>query len=182
MLKRDPTRAYFASVAFAILDVSLSSLMISRTGDDEPAIRGVLGKELTLSECPTALRPFMKELCAIGELARQYEEDDSLACVKALNEGKDMPAPRMDQVKEVLRGGVGWAYDVNHEREDGSGSGGFSDTGSLPTDPRRRRTSVENRAVAFANRVNALALGMTKLKAFRERQDTVFKVLIGVSG
>ena len=46
---------------------------------------------------------------------------------------------------------------------------------------RRRTTSTENRAVAFANRINALSLGMTKLRAFRERQEAVFKVLIGVT-
>ena len=44
-------------------------------------------------------------------------------------------------------------------------------------DPRR---SVEGRAIAFANRINSLALGMTKLRAFRERQEEVFRVLASV--
>lgn len=42
------------------------------------------------------------------------------------------------------------------------------------------RRSAEGRAVGFANRINALALGMTKLRAFKERQNDVFKVLAGV--
>jgi hypothetical protein len=42
------------------------------------------------------------------------------------------------------------------------------------------RRSVEGRAVAFTNRVNALALGLTRLKAFKERQRDVFKVLAGI--
>ncbi|KAH9983751.1 hypothetical protein BJV77DRAFT_1041342 [Russula vinacea] len=42
------------------------------------------------------------------------------------------------------------------------------------------RRSTEGRAVAFANRVNALALAMTRLPQFKERQDAVFKVLAGV--
>ncbi len=200
MLRRDATRAYFAAVALAILDVATSSV-ISEAG--EPAIRGVLYRSLTLSECPDELKPFMKELCNIGQSAREVAEDDSLVSVKALSEGKTMPEPRMDRVREILRGGVGWAYDEHHER-DGSARDRSSLNGSLsPTstshshgrsrsrsplppdtrtsDPRRRTTSTENRAVAFANRINALALGMTKLRAFRERQETVFKVLAGVT-
>ena len=60
----------------------------------------------------------------------------------------------------------------------GAGRDGKRETEVL----RRRRTSTEGRAVAFANRINALALGMTKLRAFRERQEMVFKVLAGVGG
>ncbi|KAI0337274.1 hypothetical protein BDW22DRAFT_1364360 [Trametopsis cervina] len=192
MLKRDPIRAYFASVALAILEVSINSISIDGS---EPAIRGVLDKSLTLDDCPPELRPFMKELSDIGVAARAVGEDDSLLSVKALSEGKPMPVPRMDRVREILRGGVGWAYDQHHERDrppsangahrsprhtpTSSRSGGnYLD--SHTTDPRRRTTSTENRAVAFANRINALALGMTKLKAFKERQDMVFKVLSGV--
>lgn len=177
MLKRDPVRAYFAAVAIAILDVALSSVV---PADGTPAIRGVLGKTLTLSDCPAELRPFMQELCNIGRMARQVEEEDSLALVKALGEGRAAPPPRMDRVRSVLRGGVGWEHDEHHERDsiDGRSTGG---EGGRPADSRQRRRSTENRAVAFANRVNALALAMTKLRAFRERQDTVFKVLAGVS-
>ena len=43
-----------------------------------------------------------------------------------------------------------------------------------------RRRSVEGRAIILANRVNALALGMLKLRAFRDRQHEVFKILAGV--
>ncbi|KAI0685267.1 hypothetical protein BC835DRAFT_534419 [Cytidiella melzeri] len=189
MLRKDPTRAYFAAVALAILEVATSSVSTDGT---EPMIYGVLNKSLTLAECPNELKPFMKELCDIGTAAREVGEDDSMIGVRALSEGRAMPVPRMDRVKEILRGGVGWAYDHNHERDGaarssangshsprhGHGSSSHSDPASL--DPRRRTTSTENRAVAFANRINALALGMTKLKAFRERQDTVFRVLTGV--
>ena len=55
----------------------------------------------------------------------------------------------------------GAGYDV-----DGGGNGG--------------RQSTEGRAVAFANRMSALALAMTRLPQFKERQDEVFKVLAGV--
>ena len=44
------------------------------------------------------------------------------------------------------------------------------------------RRSVEGRAVAFANGVNAVALGITRFPQFRERQAEVFKVLAAVGG
>lgn len=190
MLQRDPVRAYFSSVALAILDVSTSSVVPGdASSQTEPTIRGVLGKTLGLSECPSELRPFMKELCDIGKAAREVIEDDSMAGVRALSEDKLMPEPRMDRVCEILRGGVGWAYDEHHERDGGAANGhspsrdsstNGAGNGGRPRDSRRRTTSTENRAVAFANRINALALAMTKLRAFRERQDDVFKVLAGV--
>ncbi|KAF7791688.1 hypothetical protein EIP86_002711 [Pleurotus ostreatoroseus] len=170
LLRRDPARGYFASVSFAILHVATTSVEVSSSG--EPTIYGVLGKELTLSECPSELRPFMQELCDIGQAVHLMEEEDSEAVVKALSEGQEPPLPRLDRVREVLKGGVGWAYDENRDSDSENGH---------DRSIRRRTTSTENRAVAFANRINALALGMTKLRAFRERQEAVFKVLIGVA-
>lgn len=183
-LRTDPTRAYFAAVAFAILDVatssvthhparqkSLADVLPSSDAHPEATIYGVLDKTLSLSQCPPELRPFMTELCSIGEAAREMEEQDSLATVEALQRGEDPPLPRLDRARDILEGGVGHAF-VGAERAD------------VPraADHRRRTTSTENRAVAFANRINALALGMTRLRAFRERQDMVFKVLAGVGG
>jgi len=79
--------------------------------------------------------------------------------LKISERGEDIPVPRLDRVKMMLEQGVGAAP-------------------SSPTDDRRR--SVEGRAVAFMNRINGLSLGMTRLKAFRERQADVFKVLSGI--
>ncbi|KZT00928.1 uncharacterized protein LAESUDRAFT_764149 [Laetiporus sulphureus 93-53] len=190
-LRTDPTRAYFAAVAFAILDVATGTVThphktvedILSPGDadrEEATIHGVLGKTITLSECPRELRPFMAELCAIGKAAREMEEEDSLATVRALERGQDPPSPRLDRVHDVLEGGVGHAYDDACSQRSRRTDTSRSDR-HVP-DSRRRTTSTENRAVAFANRINALALGMTKLRAFRERQDMVFKVLSGIGG
>lgn len=184
-LRTDPTRAYFAAVAFAILDVATSSVThdparLKSLADILPApdaqqpdvtIYGVLDKTLSLSQCPSELRPFMAELCAIGEAAREMEEQDSLATVEALQRGEDAPMPRLDRARDILEGGVGHAF-AGAERADVSRA----------AEHRRRTTSTENRAVAFANRINALSLGMTRLRAFRERQDMVFKVLAGIGG
>ena len=154
LLKRDPSRAYFASVAFAILDISINAMT------PEGAVIGVLGKPLTLAECPRELRPFMAELAAIGHQAKAIEEEDNQTAMALAQHGKDIPLSRLDRVKMMLEEGIGYEQGLQ-EAQNG-------------------RRSVEGRAVAFANRVNSLSFGMTRLKAFRERQNDVFKVLAGV--
>ncbi|KAJ7905739.1 hypothetical protein B0H14DRAFT_3420895 [Mycena olivaceomarginata] len=136
LLKTDPPRAYFASVAFAVLDVATNSMT------PDGAVIGVLGTPLTLEKCPPELRPFMAELAAIGHAARELAEEDDAIAMKHAARGE-----------EIRR--RAWTAQEG-------------------------RRSVEGRAVSFTNRVNALSLGMTKLRAFRERQDDVFKVLAGI--
>ncbi|KAJ7087804.1 hypothetical protein C8R44DRAFT_27706 [Mycena epipterygia] len=154
LLKTDPPRAYFASVAFAVLDVATSSM----TADG--AVIGVLGQNLTLAQCPPELRPFMAELAAIGRAARELQEEDDETAMKCAQRGKEIPQTRMDRVRMMLEEGVGYEQG-RRDNEEG-------------------RRSVEGRAVSFTNRINALSLGMTRLKAFRERQGDVFKVLAGI--
>jgi hypothetical protein len=153
LLKTDPPRAYFASVAFAVLDVATNSMT------PDGAVIGVLGTPLTLEKCPPELRPFMAELAAIGHAARELAEEDDAIAMKHAARGEEIPPTRMDRVRLMLEQGVGYA--MGRRSQEG-------------------RRSVEGRAVSFTNRVNALSLGMTKLKAFRERQDDVFKVLAGI--
>ncbi|KAF8175861.1 hypothetical protein BJ912DRAFT_1147014 [Pholiota molesta] len=154
LLKRDPTRAYFASVAFAVLDVATHAVT------PDGAIVGVLGQPLTLAECPRELRAFMAELGAIGRQAAEIEAEDDEVAMRLAERGKDIPLSRLDRVKMILEEGVGYERGLQ--------------------DARDGRRSVEGRAVAFANRINALSLAMTKLKAFKERQGDVFKVLGGI--
>lgn len=124
------------------------------------AVIGVLGKPLTIAECPGPLRPFMMELAAIGRHAREMEDEDDKAAMEALQAGKPLPElTRLDRVRKMLEEGVG--YDRGQSQGEG-------------------RRSVEGRAVAFTNRINALSLGMTKLRAFRERQEQVFQILAGI--
>jgi hypothetical protein len=119
-------------------------------------VRGVLGAELTLASCPAPLRPLMMELAAIGRAAGEMGEQDTDAAMRHAAAGEDVPPPRLERVRAMLELGAG------HNAADG-------------------RASAEGRAVAFANRVNALALHMTRLPAFRERQAEIFKVLAGVA-
>jgi hypothetical protein len=102
----------------------------------------------------------MVELGSIGHQAKEMEEEDNEMAMKLVERGEDVPVPRMDRVGMMLKEGVGYAR------------------GRMDADQGRR--SVEGRAVAFTNRINALSLGMTRLKAFKERQADVFKVLAGI--
>ncbi|KAF9548100.1 hypothetical protein CPC08DRAFT_745166 [Agrocybe pediades] len=172
VLQPDKTRAYFACVAFAILHVATTSVN-PKTG----AVRGVLGKELTLGECPRELQPFMRELGEIGREARRMMEEDDEWAIRMVQEGREdelstgnggaggRGGSRMDRVRGMLEEGVGYELRAMANR---------------PNTTRSRR-SVEGRAVAFANRINGLSLGMTKLRAFRERQEDVFAIL-GAAG
>ncbi|KAH9992230.1 hypothetical protein BJV74DRAFT_918948 [Russula compacta] len=163
LLKSDPPRAYFGAVALAVLAVSSSCAVSTADG----TVMGVRGVPLTLAECPAPLRPLMRELVAIGREAALIEEEDTTEVVRLVQEGREaeVRAPRLERARLLLQHGAG--YDVVGDDGGRSGNG-------------RRSRSAEGRAVAFANRVNALALAMTRLPQFRERQDDVFKVLAGV--
>jgi hypothetical protein len=153
LLKSDPPRAYFGTVALAILSVASSAV----TADG--AVIGVRGIPLTLAECPASLRPLMREFAAIGREAARIEEEDTVEAIRLVQEGREVPVPRLERARLLLERGAG--YDISERGNSG-------------------RRSTEGRAVAFANRVNALALAMTRLPQFRERQDDVFKVLASV--
>lgn len=154
LLKQDPPRAYFASVAFAILDVASTAIT------PDGAIIGVLGKPLTLDDCPRPLKHFMIELTQIGRQAKQMEEEDNQSAIEFAQQGQEIPISRLDRVKLLLEEGIGSERDLR--------------------DARQGRRSAEGRAVAFTNRINALSLGMTRLKPFRERQEAIFEILAGI--
>jgi hypothetical protein len=156
LLKTDPPRAYFAAVGFAVLDVAMTSVMA------DGSIVGVLGNVITPDSCPPPLRPFMTELASIGRAAKEMEEQDDAHAIALAQQGRDIPEPRLDRVRQMLEKGVGFR----------ARSGEFEDEG---------RRSVEGRAVTFTNRINALALGMTRLRPFKERQEEVFKIIGSVA-
>ena len=163
LLRTDPPRAYFGAVALAVLSVSCSSPSAdnkSNINSNDIVVIGVRGVPLKLSDCPAPLRPLMNEFSTIGREAAHIEEEDTMVAIRLVQEGRDgeVAVPRLERARLLLERGAG--YDVDN------GSNG--------------RRSAEGRAVAFANRVNALALAMTRLPQFKERQDEVFRVLAGV--
>ena len=162
LLKPDPPRAYFGAVALAILSVSTHRSFIAsdNNNSNDSVVLGVRGVPLKLSDCPPPLRPLMSEFSAIGREAAHMEEEDTTEAIRLVQEGREgeIAVPRLERARLLLERGAG--YDV-----DSVNSG---------------RRSAEGRAVTFANRVNALALAMTQLPQFKERQDEVFRVLAGV--
>ncbi|KAN0130547.1 hypothetical protein V8E53_011633 [Lactarius tabidus] len=161
-LTRDPPRAYYGSVALAILAIGARSVSVSDSTDGVWLVRG---RRLTVDECPAQLRPLMREFVAIGMEAERIEEEDTEAAIALVQQGRTVPVPRLERARMLLERGAG--YDVREGERDTGPSG---------------RRSTEGRAVAFSNRVNALALGMTRLPQFRERQAEVFRVLAAVRG
>ena len=179
LLQRDQTRAYFACVAFAILHVSTTSV-----DPETGSVKGVLGREVRLDECPAELKGLMQELVAIGRDAKQMMQEDDEYAIKLIQEGRDAEleeesgGSRMDRVRAMLEEGVGYELRTSGISPPPSSSMGTNTASIRP--PSRSRRSIEGRTVAFANRINALSLGMTKLRAFRERQQDIFAILGGV--
>jgi len=157
-MKSDPPRAYFAAVAFGILDVATTAMTADGT------IHAVMGQQLTLEMSPRELKPFTVELMAIGSAVKECENEDNADAIEIISRGGEPPEPRMDRIKKVLENGIGYS-----RRQEAS-----------EDDRNANRRSVQGRAVTLANRINALALSMTRLKAFRDRQNDVFSILAGL--
>jgi hypothetical protein len=112
----------------------------------------------------------MLELMSIGETANDIVEEDNNLIMDAIqrgDEGMGECETRLERVKTILIEGVGCESNRNDDEENGV---------------RTRKRSVQGRAVAFANRIGGLTLRMMSLPAFRERQDSVFKILGGIGG
>ena len=103
--------------------------------------------------------------------------------------GLDIPEPRIDRLKRTLQTGVAGQREEerairrntrrDRNQENGRGRAGRSgEDNSSDSDEGRR--SPSSTTVRFANRINELALRMTALPAFRERQQEVFSILQGV--
>lgn len=177
IMRSDPARAYFASVSLAVLDVATKA--VTPGGD----VKGVLGQYVTFDECPDLLKPAMRGLDAIARRAKEIAEEDDQHAMELLTEGKDeelaKTVTRMERLKTMLERGAG------AEEARSPGAGGVSGTGGNEEEDdagtNRGRVSPNGTTIELANRINALAMGLTSLAAFRERQNDVFAILGGVS-
>ena len=157
-LTLDPPRAYFGSVALAILGVS------TRTSAADDMDGGVIwlvrDRQLTVAECPDMWRPLMREFVEIGVEAARIRESDTATAMTCAQEDREVPVPRLEIARMRLEHGAGYDEHQGEERD----------------------ADRERSVVAFVNRVNTLALKMTQLPEFRARQDRVFEVLSAVGG
>ena len=156
LMRTDPTRAYFGAVSLAVLEVSTTA--VTPAGD----VQGVLGQQIMFDECPDPLKPIMRELAVIATQVRKISEEDDEHAMQLLAEGRDeelaASVTRMDRLKRMLERGVG-----AEEAES----------------PNGRTMSLKGTTIQLANKINALALRMTQLPAFRERQTDIFKIVSG---
>lgn len=160
LMRTDPARAYFSAVSLAVLDVS--SKAVTPEGD----VKGVLGQFVTFDECPDLLKPAMRSLDAIARRVREIAEEDDQHAMELIAEGKDdelaRSVTRIERLKIMLERGAGAEEAVSPDGEN------------------RGRVSPNGTTIQLANRINALAIGLTGLAAFRERQNEVFSILAGV--
>ena len=124
----------------------------------------------------------MQELGMIGAKVREAEEEDTAVVLEALSldTGATLPTPRMERVRRMLEPGIGAEHRRRHSPEPATSTDDEDNDEKDTTDEESRRQSVEGRTIVLANPINALALGMMKLRAFRDRQNEIFKVLAGV--
>lgn len=154
-MKTDPPRAYFASVALAILEASLTP---------RGTVRGALDMRFTIEDCPVPLRPLMFEFDSIEEEASKTAMKDDEDAIRMVTEGIPLGVPRIDRVRKILLDGLG-----------------ENETSRSSADEEGLRISVEGRALQFATRINMLALKMTNLPAFRSYAKNVFDILGGLA-
>lgn len=193
LLKQDPPRAYFASVALAILDVARQegpsgkeTIKVVNVGDPrQPYALGPL-------DVPPQMRPIIQELILIGgvsslslllsarhreltrnsplcfmaDVAAGFEEADTMTLAEKLGAGDEVPSnylSRLDRLHNELEHGLGW------------------DARRNSTDLHNLEPTVQDSVRSLVFRINALALRVTSLPSFQERANTAFQVLAALA-
>jgi hypothetical protein len=111
LIKSDPPRAYYSAVALGILSVCRDT--VTPTG----SVIGVMGREVTLQECPVPYRPLMTEFVGISSRAKQFELEDDQRAIEAVQRGKRPHEPRLDRLKRMLESGVA-EEEARYDHED----------------------------------------------------------------
>ncbi|GAA5903806.1 uncharacterized protein JCM6883_001991 [Sporobolomyces salmoneus] len=148
-------KAFFASTCLAILEVALTRV-------EESGVRVVqMGRGVPsligINETPTYLRPFLGRLVELTQALQQIAlRDDELAIQEASSDSvSQRTTPRIERLKSRLAEGISIEGEGGNEED------------------------LELRMLG--NAINELALAMSSLPAFRERQSEAFKVLTAVT-
>ncbi|GAA5968209.1 hypothetical protein JCM11641_003770 [Rhodosporidiobolus odoratus] len=159
-LSRGPewaAKAFFAATCLAILEVALSRM--DRSGVHAVDLGRNAPKVIGPGETPSYLRPFLAKLVEVSQAVQALAEEDNERAIREASEGvEQLTPPKLERLKERLSEGVG-----------------------APETVTSSRISADGQVAQLANAVNALALGMSSLPAFRERQAEAFKILAAVS-
>ncbi|GEM09641.1 hypothetical protein Rt10032_c08g3658 [Rhodotorula toruloides] len=160
MLSQGPewsAKAFFAATCLAIVEVALTR--IDRHGVRAVDLGRTSPKVIGLNETPTHLRPFLSRLVEVSQALRALADADDARAVQEATEGIErLTPPKLDRLKERLAKGIGAEETLSSAR-----------------------SGVDGELAGLANAINTLALGMSALPAFRERQTQAFQVLASVT-
>ncbi|KAG8814626.1 hypothetical protein FRC17_001038 [Serendipita sp. 399] len=147
VIAKDAKRAYFSAVCLAVLNVGMT---LQPESNDTPNLITMMSREIRLTDLPGAYKTCFTQLAAIGREARKLRQDDDERAIAYVARGKALPEPRIGRVQKLLERGVGYVGPDGRIRGTSNSSGG---TG---------------RSREFTGKINALALDIMKLHAFRE--------------
>ncbi|PWN92949.1 hypothetical protein FA10DRAFT_263677 [Acaromyces ingoldii] len=164
VMRRGPTwasRAYYASLCLAILDVALTRVA---THAAEVEVRTVQLNDhavepIRRSSCPANLVSLLVQLGHVAERCQSLREADDERAIKDAERGQETPegARLVDELTQRLLGDVG-------ERR-------------RSEDIERREADLQRQVGETAIMINRLAMAMFEIPSFRERQADAFRVL-----
>ncbi|EFP74279.2 hypothetical protein PGT21_034713 [Puccinia graminis f. sp. tritici] len=155
------SRAYFGALCLAILEVSLTlvspadrHVRVVHLGSGYPSI-------LKVEDCPPHLQPMAAQLFLIASSTQTLAREDLEAAVENASHGGETAQPKIDRLKTDLEHGTNWEAGVSAcDIED------------------NRPASPAGTVRVAANRINALALGISQIPSFREREEALFEILV----
>ncbi|KAI8446209.1 hypothetical protein BY996DRAFT_4587957, partial [Phakopsora pachyrhizi] len=160
------SKAYFASLCLAILNVSLSlvdlrtrSIKVVNLGRGFPSV-------MRAEDCPPHLQPLIGELFSIAIAAQSLAEEDDRIAIDSMNSQSQAHVRGIDQYTKIERLKIELECGANWET--GPNSLGIIQRADSPTGNVR----------STANRINGLALRVSQIESFRERERMLFEVLV----
>lgn len=154
------SRAYFAALCLAILEVSIA--LVSPAERQVRVVR--LGKGyptfLRMEDCPPHLQPLAAQLFSIASSTQALEQEDLETGIQVVSAGNTPRQTKIDRLKMELQHGTNWEANP-----------GMEDVGVRATSPR-------GTVRVAANRINGMALGVSQIPSFREREEALFEVLV----
>lgn len=155
------SRAYFGALCLAILEVSLTlvsptdrHVRVVNLGNGYPSL-------LKVEDCPPHTRPLAAQLFSIASCTQALAQEDLEAAVEDASHGAQTIPPKIDRLKSDLQHGTNWEAGI---------SGDDVEYG--------RANSPTGTVRVAANRINALALSISKIPSFRQQEDALFEILV----